>query len=175
MSGPPRGYPYGYAPPGYYAAPPGYVLAPPPAYAPPPPRVVVRQTADRTNVVHVPPPRPSGDPMRAKLEGNSGRAFFWTQDEEQNLRALVGALGTSQWATVAERLGTQRSAAADRFVPNRSATVAHCDVPKAPTRALRFCSSSWVQKKALPVFSCSRRARMGSPDGRGGGTWTTVD
>ena len=112
MSGPPRGYPYGYAPPGYYAAPPGYVLAPPPAYAPPPPRVVVRQTADRTNVVHVPPPRPSGDPMRAKLEGNSGRAFFWTQDEEQNLRALVGALGTSQWATVAERLGTKRSAAA---------------------------------------------------------------
>ena len=113
MSGPPRGYPYGYAPPGYYAAPPGYVLAPPPAYAPPPPRVVVRQTADRTNVVHVPPPRPSGDPMRAQLEkGGTGRAFFWTQDEEQNLRALVGALGTSQWATVAERLGTKRSAAA---------------------------------------------------------------
>ena len=111
MSGPPRGYPYGYAPPGYYAAPPGYVLAPPPAYAPPPPRVVVRQTADRTNVVHVPPPRPSGDPMRQQLE-KGGRAFFWTQDEEQNLRALVGALGTSQWATVAERLGTKRSAAA---------------------------------------------------------------
>ena len=27
MSGPTRGYPYGYAPPGYYAAAPGYVLA----------------------------------------------------------------------------------------------------------------------------------------------------
>ena len=107
---PPRGYPYGYAPPGYYAAPPGYVLAPPPAYAPPPPRVVVRQTPT-ANVVHVPPPRPSGDPLRASLEKNA-RPFFWTQDEEQNLRALVGALGTSQWATVAERLGTKRSAAA---------------------------------------------------------------
>ena len=33
------------------------------------------------------------------------------------------------------------------------ATVAHCDVPKAPTRALRFCSSSWVQKKGLPFPS----------------------
>ena len=107
---PPRGYPYGYAPPGYYAAPPGYVLAPPPAYAPPPPRVVVRQTPT-ANVVHVPPPRPSGDPLRASLEKHS-RPFFWTQDEEQNLRALVGALGTSQWTTVAERLGTKRSAAA---------------------------------------------------------------
>ena len=87
-----RGYPYGYAPPGYYAAPPGYVLRAAAGLRP-----AATASCGTTNTHSKCGPRaaaarPSGDPLRASLEKNA-RPFFWTQDEEQNLRALVGRSG----------------------------------------------------------------------------------
>jgi len=95
--------------------------------APPPPRVVVR---------HQPlgQPRPSGDPQRAALEAGAGfpptaaafaasaappvysvghgRGGLWSGSEEALLNQLVGELERNAWATVAERLGTHRTARA---------------------------------------------------------------
>ena len=81
--------------------------AAPAAMTSPPPLHTLAMISDQTAVVTA----EVDDPVKKRRRGQGTSVPRWTPDEETRLKELVVEIGERDWAKVAERLGSGRSAA----------------------------------------------------------------
>ena len=89
------------------------------------------------------------EPVKKRRRGQGTSVPRWTPDEEDKLRALVAECGERDWAKVAEKLCTNRSAAG---VDQHG-----CAKRRAPTIAGTRGTLSLISRHAI-AFRCSRCA-----------------